>query len=190
MKPLAILVALILAATACSNDGLGATPGTDPTTAPTTSVSVDASAASAEMMAAALQRLVTKDHTFGQGPPPFTEYLILSSTDPAAGSAVASGRIGRPLTVREMETIAAAIGEFGPTQWIERAEDFIAPDLTPVVEGAAILGVGEPVIEGETGLVPISLWCGGTCGAWHTYRVNLIDGMWIVEGIEGPRAIS
>jgi hypothetical protein len=46
------------------------------------------------------------------------------------------------------------------------------------------------VIDGATGLVPVSLWCGGLCGTWLTYRLDFADGAWAVTGTEGPRAIS
>jgi hypothetical protein len=52
------------------------------------------------------------------------------------------------------------------------------------------LGVGEPTIDGNSALVPVSLWCGGLCGTWLTYRVELTDGTWSVTGIEGPVAVS
>ncbi|MFN2487699.1 MAG: hypothetical protein ABR609_14035 [Acidimicrobiia bacterium] len=60
----------------------------------------------------------------------------------------------------------------------------------PTIEGAVIVGVGEPVVEDDTGLVPVSLWCGGTCGTWFTYRLDLIDSSRVVTGIEGTIAIS
>lgn len=60
----------------------------------------------------------------------------------------------------------------------------------PTVEGAVILGFGEAVIQIETGLVPVSLWCGGRCGTWFTYRLDVVDGSWVVTGIEGTIAIS
>ena len=54
-----------------------------------------------------------------------------------------------------------------------------------------ILGVGEPVlIDDTTGLMPVSLWCGGVCGTGLAYRVELIEGEWQVTGIEGPVVIA
>ncbi len=169
------MVALLLTISACANPG-----------------PLDLSASdSAEVMAAAIEELVTEDHTFGSGPPPFTLYLIQNRTDPAAGSPE-SGEEGtsRQLTTIEMEAIEDAIAEFGPVQWIDDPSAWYSDDLIPVEEGSVILGVGEPSFSGNTALVPVSLWCGGLCGTWFTYKLERVDGMWHVTGIEGPIAIS
>lgn len=144
-----------------------------------------------EMMAAALVELITEDHTFGEGPPPFTEYLIQDRIDPSAGEPTASAeRTTRGLTDAEREAIEGAVTEYGPVRWIEDPDDWRTSDRTPIIEGAVILGVGEPVVEDDTGLVPVSLWCGGRCGTWFTYRLDLMDTSWVVTGIEGTFAIS
>lgn len=150
------------------------------------------------MMAAALTQLVTKDHTFGQGPPPFTEYLIEVNTvpinlgaSPDSPDAVdEASDIRRPLTGAERAAIESAISEYGPVRWIENPSDWQSPSLTPVVEGSAILGVDAPRFGRGVGFVSVSLWCGGVCGTWLTYRLVFSDGAWRVVGIEGPIAIS
>lgn len=144
-----------------------------------------------EMMAAALVELIAEDHTFGEGPPPFTEYLIQDKIDPSAGEPTASaGRSTRDLTDAERAAIEKALVEYGPVRWIADPDDWRTNDLMPTVEEAVILGVGEPVVQDDTGLVPVSLWCSGRCGTWFTYRLVLVDNSWIVTGIEGPIAIS
>lgn len=158
-------------------------------TACTRSDGADRAGDSADMMAVALQQLVAEDNTFGDGPPPFTEYLIQASTDPAAGSAVGRGP-SRPLTDAERSAIEVTISKFGPVQWIDDPDDWRNDDLTPTIDGAVILGVGEPEIDGDTALVPVSLWCGGTCGTWFTYRLDFEDGGWSVRGMEGPITVS
>jgi hypothetical protein len=176
MRRLTLVAVIALVVAACSGSDPG--PG-------------DGQAqASAQMMAAALVQLITVDHTFGQGPPPFTEYLIQTRLDPFAGNVTGGGEAGRVLTSAEREAIEAVIAPFGPVRWIDDPAQWRTEDLRPTVEGAVILGVGEPTITGDTGLVAISLWCGGTCGTWFTYRLDLIDGAWTVTGIEGPIAIS
>ena len=144
-----------------------------------------------EMMAAALVELITKDHHFGEGPPPFTEYLIQNRIDLSAGNATASASgPARRLTDAEREAVEQAVTEYGVVRWIDDPSDWVTPDLVPTIEGAAILGVGEPVIETDTGLVPVSMWCGGVCGIWLTYRLDLVDAVWVVTDIEGPIAVS
>jgi len=146
---------------------------------------------SAEVLAAAILQLITKDHTFGQGPPPFTEYLVQSRLDPFAGNPTGSDlQDTRELTTAERTAIEAAVSPFGRVRWIGDPADWRTDDLRPIVEGGVILGVGEPSLGEDTGLVPVSLWCGGLCGTWLTYRLDLTDGVWAVTGIEGPIAIS
>jgi hypothetical protein len=105
MRPVALIAALALVVAACG--------GTEPLS------SEDQARASAEMMAVALVELITVDHTFGQGPPPFTEYLIQSSLDPFAGDPTGGGRPTRSLTSTERAVIEAAIAPFGPVRWID-----------------------------------------------------------------------
>jgi hypothetical protein len=144
-----------------------------------------------EIMAVALTQLVTVDNTFGGGPPPFTEYLVQSKTDPSAGDPTSHPDGGlRDLTDDERSAIEEAISEVGTVQWIDDPGEWRTSELTPVVEGSAIIGVGEPVVSQDTALVPVSLWCGGLCGTWFSYRIDLVDGSWTVTGIEGPVAIS
>ena len=169
-----IVVAVLLGACASTSSGSGSDP--DET---------------AEMMAAALVELITEDHTFGEGPPPFTQYLIQDRIDPSAGEPTASAdRSTRDLTEAERAAIEEALSEYGPVRWIDDPDHWRTSDLRPTVEGAVILGVGEPIVQGDTGLVPVSLWCGGLCGTWFTYEMDLVDGSWVVTGIEGPIAIS
>jgi len=149
----------------------------------------DEPAGMAQLMAAAMLQLVTSDNTFGDGPPPFTEYLIQSKFDPQAGSGEGSIASTRGLTDPQMAAIEAAISTFGPVTWIENADDG-RDGLTPKTEGSVILGIGEPEFDGETALVPVSLWCGGLCGTWLTYTATLTDSGWVIDGIDGPIAIS
>lgn len=169
-----IVVAVVLGACTNSNSGNGA--DSDET---------------AEMMAAALVELITEDHTFGDGPAPFTQYLIQDRIDPSAGQPTASAeRSTRDLSEAERAAIEEALGGYGPVRWIDDPDQWRTSDLRPTVEGAVILGVGEPILQDDTGLVPVSLWCGGTCGTWFTYGLDLVDESWVVTGIEGPIAIS
>ncbi len=172
-----IVVAVLTAACGGPDQGTEAGGGADSPTA--------------EVMAAALRQVATVDHTFGQGPAPFTRYLIQSATDPGAGDGTGSeSEQARSLTETELAAIGAAMDDLGTVEFIDDPDEWRTEDLTPAVEGSVILGVGEPTIDGNSALVPVSLWCGGLCGTWLTYRVELTDGTWTVTGIEGPVAVS
>ena len=209
MKRLAMLLAVTIVVVACADpEGLPksrygdflptttAVIATDANTVgdtpPTTAVvTTNDEEPTAQMLAAAVLQLISKDHTFGQGPPPFTEYLIQANLDPFAGNVTGTGQQAtRALTNAEQSAIEAVVSSFGPVRWIEDPDEWRTSDLRPVIEGAVILGVGEPSVDDSTGLVPVSLWCGGRCGTWLTYRLDLVDDAWNVTGIEGPIAIS
>ncbi len=103
-----LIVALLLGACTPAQSGNGGESGETP-----------------EMMAAALVELITEDHTFGEGPPPFTEYLIQNKIDPAAGDPTASApRSTRDLTEPERAAIEEALAEYGPVRWIEDPDDW------------------------------------------------------------------
>jgi hypothetical protein len=181
-----VLVAAASAFVACSGSGSGpAEDAADRSPAPEPEEPAAADDDQALIMAMALEQLVTVDHTFGDGPPPFTEYLI--QTHLAAGTAAGTGR---PLTDGERAAIDGAIAPLGPVRWIDDPDDWRTDDLGPTVEGAVILGVDEPAIDGDTARVPVSLWCGGLCGTWFTYRLDRVDGTWRVSGIDGPVAVA
>lgn len=201
MRWSALLVAMAVGLSACGGPSPASpeasiAPSTTASTSTTTSTpsgvgSGDvADGSSADLMAAAVLQLITEDHTFGEGPSPFTEYLIQTHLDPFAGAPTGPDRPTRALTELEQATIEAAVRPLGNVRWIDDPDLWRTDDLQPTVEGGAILGVGEPSIDGSARLVPVSLWCGGLCGTWLTYRLEAVDGNWVVTGVEGPIAIS
>lgn len=143
--------------------------------------------------ATALQTLVEEDNTFGGAGNPFTELLVQNRLDPTAGDPTAGSgdqTDGRPLTHAEQDAIEAALTPLAPVRWIDDPEEFRTDDLRPTIDGAAILGVGAITFDDDGALVPMSMWCGGLCGTWFTYRVAPTDAGWEVVGVEGPIAIS
>jgi len=141
-------------------------------------------------MASSIRQLITVDNTFGGSPPPFTTYLIQTSTDPYAGTGTEPTAASRALTQNERDAIEMVVAPFGSVQWIDDPAEYRTSDLMPTIEGSAILGVGEPTFDDKGALVPVSLWCSGLCGTWFTYRLQQTSEGWQVTGIEGPRAVS
>jgi len=176
------MAALAMLAAACSS-----------TESTTTMPPGDASADTADIYAVALRELVTDDNTFGGVGNPFSELLVLTTLDAAAGAGyIQEGSTEgiRPLSDGERSAIEAALNPFAPVRWIDDAAAWITDELMPVVEGSAILGVGSITFDGDGALVPISMWCGGLCGTWFTYRVIQSDQGWVVADIEGPITVS
>lgn len=190
MKRLAVVAVVAVIATALvSCSGTDAAVPVDDPPDPTAEVAADPDDDVPTLMAAALEQLVTVDNTFGGGPPPFTEYLIQSHLAADAGSPTA-GDAGRALTTAERDAIEGVIRPLGAVRWIEDPDEWRTDDLQPTIDGAVILGVGEPTIDGASALVPVSLWCGGLCGTWLTYRLDGADDGWQVTGTDGPIAIA
>ena len=140
-------------------------------------------------MGLALRELVAEDNSFGPGHV-FTELLVLERIDPAAGTAIGSATPGRALTPDERDAIERSLAGLGTVRWIEDPAEHRTEDLMPIPVGAAIVGVGEVVFDDAGALVPVSLWCGGLCGIWLTYRIRLVGGEWTVVGPEGPVSIA
>lgn len=177
------LTCMALVVVACGDPEQTGGTGTAPTT--TTLPGED----TATVMSLALAELLTEQSTFGQGHR-FDAVLIQTSTDPTAGAA-SPDATARPLTDEERIAIEAAVTDLtDEVQWIDDPEEFRTDDLMPVIPDSAIIGVGEPVFDDAGALVPVSLWCGGLCGTWFTWRLEITDGQWAITGIEGPVAVA
>ena len=155
----------------------------------TTPAESDPTAAAPLLMGLALRELVLVENTFGGAGHRFSTVLLRTHTDPSAGTGV-PGRRSRPLSDVERSQIEVALGDVAPLRWIDDPDEWRTEDLEPVIEGSAIVGVGDVDFDGRGALVPVSLWCGGTCGTWFTFRVEQIEGQWTVTGPEGTVAVS
>lgn len=170
-------LALLVVLAACS----------DPAAVTTTTVSSGETVGDA--MAVALLQVATVDNTFG-GQPVFSELLVQRTVDPSAGDAMGTDDRGRSLTEAEMAAITEALSTVALVTWIDDPAEWSTDDLRPALDGSAILTVGEPEPDGDDLLVPVSLWCGGLCATWLTYRVTPGPDGWVVVGPEGPVTIS
>ena len=68
--------------------------------------------------------------------------------------------------------------------------DYITDDLRPTVDGAAIITLGPVTIDNNDATIDMEMWCGGLCGIWLTYALEVGDAGWEVLGTVGPIAIS
>lgn len=144
----------------------------------------------AAALAAAVHHLVTESNTFGPSHQ-FSEILVWNHYDRAGGSTGRwSVQPGRVLTATIQSAIKDSLNGLGPIRWINNPRQWITDDLRPVIEGAAIVSVGETTLDGDEALVPVLLWCGGTCGFGTTFQLSLMDGNWVVTGNQGGVFIS
>lgn len=146
----------------------------------------------AEVFAATAYQLMTVDHTFAEGPTPFTEFVIGKSTDPIAGpgdepTTVAS----RPLTDGERSAVESRLSPLGEVTWIDDTLAYEIPVPRSPTEMTAVISFGEPAIDGRAALAPIEMTCGDVCALALTYKLaQEANGEWEVTGDTGMMDIS
>ena len=136
-----------------------------------------------EVLAAAVRRLLTVDHGFAtDGPPPFTSVYVADAF---------GGVGGTPLEPLELEAIAAAVNESGPTaQYTDDPQELIRELFDGTHPGAVVVTVEALRLEQERAEIELHLWCGSLCGIYLTYEAVEVDGTWIITGPIGPITMS
>lgn len=140
----------------------------------------DVAVARADLLAAALQRLITVDNSFG-GRVVFDDFRVgaFLGRDPA-----------QPLTAPDRDAIAAALSEYGRVRFIAdpSAEARALFDETP--PGVAVLSIDRLLMLDDRAEIELSLWCGSLCGVYLTYEAAPTDAGWDILGTTGPIAVS
>ena len=175
MKRTAIcLVALVFVLSAC-----GSTVG-DPAITTTGPGSTDpvGEAWTTEILVQATMHLLRNDTTFGPGHV-FPTVLVVDHL-----------KDGTPLTADQITALTTAISSLSDVQFISDQDDFVTDDLHPTIEGAAIITLGPVTIDNNNATIEMGMWCGGLCGIWLTYALEVGDAGWEVLGTVGPIAIS
>jgi hypothetical protein len=185
-----LLVVGMLALTAC---GPAARPPSDQTPpAPTVSGSAD-TGNRAQIYAAVIRRLVTKDHTFGRGPSPFEYVYVVDGAIPGAGN-VRTGL--RPAPEPFADALKQAVED--RLQDLPRLEFITDPDSVRLGKQGVGGVKNDGVIISLSPIEPVQdevhvstgLWCGGLCGQWLTYVLSQDLERWKITGTTGPYAIS
>lgn len=171
------VVLVIFTVSACSRAEPGGERGSD----------------TASMMAAAMHQLLTEDHTFGEESP-FRIFLLEDRTFDIASmpwfeKVHPAPTPARPVSVDERRAVENALDGIGEVRWVEDIMDWY-DGVMPTLDGSVLVQIGGPIIDGDTGFVPVSLLCGNVCGTWFTYRLKRTADGWNVDGIEGSVAIS
>jgi hypothetical protein len=186
MRVRVVLIAVLIVAAGCGDRSTSVSSITT-----TTGTAPASEADRLEVMGLAVRAVATDYNTFGSDFR-FDELLLQTHIDPAAGGDQNGFGLppGRELTAAERAAVEDALGGVGRSRWIDDPAQYRTEDLMPTIAGSAIIGVGEVVFDDDGALVPVSLWCGGTCGFWAQLRVAWQDGAWSVTGPEGPMMIS
>lgn len=187
MKTLVVIALAILVATgACRDEGrppIGIAPTTEPTPPPV----------EVEIYADVIERLVTKDHTFGRSASPFDHVYVIEGPVKGAGDPMTGfKRSARPFDDATKEAILARLEDLPPIEFIARASEARVGKQGMEVKGkGVIITLGPIQKKSETRFhIGHSLWCGGLCGSWATYVVEERGDHWKITGTTGPIAIS
>ncbi len=166
------LVALAMVLGACGPDEAGQTTTTRPESAS------QGEAGTTEILVRATMHLLTNDTTFAPGHV-FGVVLVVDHL-----------KDGTALTGVQIDALTTEISDLSEVRFIPDQNDFITDDLRPTIDGAAIITLGAPDIDGNEATIDMEMWCGGLCGIWLTYALEIGEAGWEVLGTVGPIAIS
>ena len=153
----------------------------------------DADPRTVEIYAAVIRQLVTKDHTFGGAPSPFDHVFILDGLRQGAGNPnKGMGPPDKRFSREIKKALKIELASLPPIDFISDPDSVrVGKDLMGGVKrDGVIVTVGPIVGRGHNVKVSNSIWCGGLCGQWLTYRLKLRGGNWRIMGTVGPNAIS
>lgn len=148
----------------------------------------------AQIYAAVIERLVTRDHTFGRGDSPFDRVFVIDGVIPGAGDpmtdtlVVAPERFDRAMR----EAILDHLDGLPPLEFV-RDPDSVRKGrdgMGGVKNDGVIISLGPIERAADELHVGNGLWCGGLCGQWLTYVVEQTPDGWTITGTTGPAAIS
>lgn len=136
--------------------------------------------ARAELVAAAVERLVTVDNSFG-GTDVFDDFRIarVIASDP-----------NRPLEALDRELIADALSDLGEVRFIDDADTEIEKLFADSPAGVAVVSVEDVLLLDDRAEVELRLWCGSLCGVFLTYEAVPDAAGWDIVGTMGPVAVS
>lgn len=189
-----ILIAAVIAASGCASQGAQPSTSSSPSTG--TAAPTDDAGTEVEVYAAVIRRLVTEDHTFGTGDPPFRRVYVVDGPIPDAGDPGAvgapSGAAPEPFPSHVIAGIVEELDDLPPVTFVADADRVRRGrrGMGGVRHDGVIITLGP--LEPRDGRIHVStsLWCGGLCGQWLTYVLAEDDGRWEITGTTGPQAMS
>lgn len=134
----------------------------------------------AELLARAVERLLTIDNTFG-GENPFVRIEVAN---------VVGGDPDRPVEPLALELIADSLQRLATVEFIPDAKAAIDRYFDGPPKPLAVVSIDDVRIDGERAEIDLAMWCGSLCGTWLTYEAELGAGGWEILGTTGPVAIS
>lgn len=162
------------------DDGIVTTAVIEAASTPSNEEPVPTDPARAELLAAAVGRIVTIDNGFG-GAEVFDEVRVarVIGSDP-----------NRPLTDVDLDAIAAALAGIDTVLFVDDADREIESLFDESPTGVSVVSVEDLVQLDDGSDVALRLWCGSLCGVFLTYEAVPVDGGWEITGTTGPIAMS
>lgn len=151
-----------------------------PNTSPPSEDAVVEDPVRADLIAAAVKRLLTVDNSFG-GRDVFADILVarVIGSDP-----------DQALQGLDLEMIAVALEELGNVRFVADADAEIDALFSAPPTGTAVVSVDRVLVLDDHAEVELRLWCGPLCGVFLTYEAVLDGAGWNITGTTGPIAIS
>jgi hypothetical protein len=150
---------------------------------PRTSDDIVEDPARADLIAAAVLRLVTVDSSFG-GVDVFGDFRVARIV----------GSNGSPLAPLDLELIAASLEDQGTVQFIDDPQAEIAALVEDppagVAVSVAVITVERIELLDDRAEIELHLWCGSLCGVYLTYDATPTADGWEITGTTGPIAVS
>lgn len=147
----------------------------------------------AEIYATVIQRLVTRDHTFGRASSPFEFVYVVDGVVPLGERAPSPlGPAVEDFPASTKARMAEILDELPPLEFIQDPESVrLGPEGAGGVKNDGVIISLGPIewVRGEI-QVATGLWCGGLCGQWLTYVLAEEEDGWVITGTTGPIAIS
>lgn len=145
----------------------------------------------AEIYTAIIRRIVTKDNSFGDDPPPIPNLYIVYTTTDKAGDPMGPGGEHRVLEPGLRNSIAGRLADLGSAiRWVEKFADAPLTEDRTVEGGGAIVELGNiHEVDGET-QVAVSIYFASLAAAGRTYILEEKDGAWQITGDTGMIWVS
>jgi hypothetical protein len=148
----------------------------------------------ADIYAAVVRQLVTKDHTFGRAPSPFTHVYIVDGVvaDASDPRMPAYLDVRRPFAPAAKSRMRDSLEDLPPIEFVADPRGVVVDrsDCPRVRADGVLLSLG-PISGGARRVtVPNGLFFACLGGQWLTYVLEPRGDAWTVVGTKGPVAIS
>jgi hypothetical protein len=137
---------------------------------------------------AIIRQLVTEDHTFGSGPPPFDRVFVLDGADAEAGDPMAvPPSTVEPFSPAVQAGIIRELADLPPVKFVaDRDSIVITKHECAQVKGDGVLITLGPISGGPDRVtVPSDMFEACLAGLWVTYELERADDRWLVVGTDG-----